>query len=153
MVALGVREAQVNARVGFPESLDAFGERLHTEVAGDVHQGLQQPALGLESPVDVAHEPCVEFEEVRRHLAQLQEARLAGAEIVVGETDAVIAQPRPKLETYRYAMPGEANIPQREMLAFNRDTKERVKIKAEAFKDQNVSVLMARVNAPSLPPG
>jgi dipeptidyl-peptidase-4 len=56
-----------------------------------------------------------------------------------------LAKPRPTLNTYRYAMPGEPNIPQREMLTFDRDTKARVKIKADAFKDQSVSIMTARV--------
>lgn len=51
-----------------------------------------------------------------------------------------LAQPRPKLETYRYAMPGEPNIAQPEILVFDRDTKARVKIKADRFKDQSLSI-------------
>ena len=56
-----------------------------------------------------------------------------------------IAKPRPTLNTYRYAMPGDANITQRELIAFNRDTKARVNIKDGGFKDQSLSVLTARV--------
>lgn len=56
-----------------------------------------------------------------------------------------VANPRPTLNTYRYAMPGDVNIPQREMMVFDRDTKARVKVKAEAFKDQSVSILPARI--------
>ncbi|MBE3100341.1 MAG: S9 family peptidase [Planctomycetes bacterium] len=54
-----------------------------------------------------------------------------------------LATPRPKLETYRYAMPGEANVPQPEVLVFDRDTAGRVKVKAELFKDQSVSIATA----------
>ena len=32
-----------------------------------------------------------------------------------------LASPRPKLETYRYAMPGEENVDQQELLVFDRD--------------------------------
>ena len=51
-----------------------------------------------------------------------------------------LGNPRPTINTYRYAMPGEANYDQRELLVFDRDTKERVKIKADAFKDQNLNL-------------
>ena len=47
-----------------------------------------------------------------------------------------LAQPRPTLETYRYAMPGEANIPQSEIHVFDRTSKQRVTIKADRFTDQ-----------------
>jgi dipeptidyl aminopeptidase/acylaminoacyl peptidase len=58
-----------------------------------------------------------------------------------------LANPRPTLRTYRYAMPGEANVPQQEILTFDRDTKARVKAKADAWKDENMTVLPARVSA------
>jgi dipeptidyl aminopeptidase/acylaminoacyl peptidase len=54
-----------------------------------------------------------------------------------------LAQPRPRLETYRYAMPGEANIAQTEILVFDRDTKALVKLKADRFKDQRLSIATA----------
>ena len=51
-----------------------------------------------------------------------------------------LAQPRPTLETYRYAMPGEANIPQSEVHVFDRTSKQRVTIKADQFTDQTVQL-------------
>jgi dipeptidyl-peptidase-4 len=54
-----------------------------------------------------------------------------------------LAQPRPKLETYRYAMPGEPNIAIPELMVFNVATKAMVKIKADKFKDQSISVATA----------
>jgi hypothetical protein len=51
-----------------------------------------------------------------------------------------LAQPRPTLETYRYAMPGEANTPQSEMFVFDRTTRQRVAIKEDRFADQTISV-------------
>ncbi|MBI1873122.1 MAG: DPP IV N-terminal domain-containing protein, partial [Acidobacteria bacterium] len=55
-----------------------------------------------------------------------------------------LAQPRPKLETYRYAMPGEANITLPEICVFDIPDKSRVKINADRFKDQTVSIATAR---------
>jgi dipeptidyl-peptidase-4 len=54
-----------------------------------------------------------------------------------------LASPRPTLETYRYAMPGEENIPQSEMWVFDVATKGRTKVKAERFKDQTMSIAAA----------
>jgi dipeptidyl-peptidase-4 len=51
-----------------------------------------------------------------------------------------LAQPRPTLETYRYAMPGEANIPQSEMHVFDRTSKQRVTLKLDRFADQTVNI-------------
>ena len=51
-----------------------------------------------------------------------------------------LATPRPKLESYRYAMPGEKHIPQSEMHVFDRTTKQRVTIKEDRFADQTVSI-------------
>jgi dipeptidyl aminopeptidase/acylaminoacyl peptidase len=55
-----------------------------------------------------------------------------------------LAQPRPKLETYRYAMPGEANITLSEIVAFDIPSQSRVKINVDRFKDQTVSIATAR---------
>lgn len=52
----------------------------------------------------------------------------------------VLANPRPTLETYRYAMPGEENQAQPELLVFDIASKGKVKVKADAFKDQTLSV-------------
>jgi dipeptidyl-peptidase 4 len=59
-----------------------------------------------------------------------------------------LATPRPTLESYRYAMPGEQNIPQSEMHVFDRTTKQRTAIKEDRFADQTVSIatMAPRVN-------
>ncbi len=51
-----------------------------------------------------------------------------------------LANPRPTLETYRYAMPGEEGQPQPELLVFDLASKGKVKVKADAFKDQTLSI-------------
>jgi len=58
----------------------------------------------------------------------------------------VIGNERPELETYKYDMPGEENVTQRELLVFDMSSREMKKIEgANAWKDQTMSVL----NAPS----
>ena len=51
-----------------------------------------------------------------------------------------LATPRPTLETYRYAMPGEANIPQSEIHVFDRNSKQHVTVKEDRFPDQGVQI-------------
>ncbi len=58
-----------------------------------------------------------------------------------------LATPRPKLESYRYAMPGEENVDQQELLIFDRETRQRVTAKADAFKDQALQVATGRQDA------
>ena len=54
-----------------------------------------------------------------------------------------LANPRPTLETYRYAMPGEENIGARQMFVFDVAGKKSIAIKADRFKDQSLSVATA----------
>ena len=58
-----------------------------------------------------------------------------------------LAQPRPKLETYRYAMPGEANVTQYEIDAFDVAARSRTRLKADRFTDQTLQIATAPVSA------
>jgi dipeptidyl aminopeptidase/acylaminoacyl peptidase len=51
-----------------------------------------------------------------------------------------LAQPRPKLETYRYQMPGEVDGPIPQIEVFDVAAKSHILVKADAFKDQLVSI-------------
>ena len=52
----------------------------------------------------------------------------------------VLAQPRPKLETYRYSMPGEQFVPQTELIFFDAVTKKRIDVDVKKWKDQTINV-------------
>jgi dipeptidyl-peptidase 4 len=54
-----------------------------------------------------------------------------------------LANPRPTLETYRYAMPGEENIGARQMFVFDIAAKQSITVKADRFVDQSLSVATA----------
>jgi dipeptidyl-peptidase 4 len=54
-----------------------------------------------------------------------------------------LSNPRPTLESYRYAMPGEDNQPQLELLVFDLASKAKLKVKADRFKDQTLSISTA----------
>jgi dipeptidyl-peptidase 4 len=58
-----------------------------------------------------------------------------------------LASPRPTLETYRYAMPGEPNVAQPQIEIFDLATKARVKVKAERFKDEALQIEPALASA------
>ncbi|MCG2817323.1 MAG: S9 family peptidase [Candidatus Aminicenantes bacterium] len=60
-----------------------------------------------------------------------------------------IADPRPTLETYKYQMPGEKEAPQNELWVFDMETKAKLQVKADAFKDQDLSVMRAPMKASS----
>jgi dipeptidyl aminopeptidase/acylaminoacyl peptidase len=55
-----------------------------------------------------------------------------------------LSTPRPTLESYRYAMPGEPNIAQPQIEIFDVAGKGRVKVKAERFKDEALQIEQAR---------
>lgn len=54
-----------------------------------------------------------------------------------------LSNPRPTLETYRYAMPGEEHIAQPQIEIFEAATKSRVIVKADRFKDQALQISSA----------
>jgi dipeptidyl aminopeptidase/acylaminoacyl peptidase len=51
-----------------------------------------------------------------------------------------IADPRPTLETYKYAMPGEKEQPQEEVLLFDVATKKAKNLAVNLFKDQSIGI-------------
>lgn len=53
----------------------------------------------------------------------------------------ILANPRPKLETYKYHMPGESEAPVRHLYLFDMEGKKYREIKSEAFKDQELRIL------------
>src|SRR5207247_6429622 len=58
-----------------------------------------------------------------------------------------LANPRPTLETYRYAMPGEENIDLPEMYVFDLASKKRVQVKADRLKGKSISIPSASTTA------
>ena len=58
-----------------------------------------------------------------------------------------LANPRPTLENYKYHMPGEEEAPQEELLIFDLETKNKLRVNAEQFKDQTLQIMTARYPA------
>lgn len=64
--------------------------------------------------------------------------------------------PRPTLETYKYAMPGDANVTENELWIFDVASQKGLKASADAFPDQRLSIQTAPVTnreRDTLPPG
>jgi dipeptidyl aminopeptidase/acylaminoacyl peptidase len=55
-----------------------------------------------------------------------------------------VGNDRPELETYKYDMPGEEKVTQSEILIYDLESSEMVKVQADAFQDQSVSISSAR---------
>ncbi|MDF1867530.1 MAG: DPP IV N-terminal domain-containing protein [Saprospiraceae bacterium] len=53
------------------------------------------------------------------------------------------AQPRPTLETYKYHMAGETEASKYELLVFDFESKNRLQIEVDTFKNQSISILRA----------
>ncbi len=49
-----------------------------------------------------------------------------------------LSNPRPTLETYKYSMPGEKNVPQAEAMVYDRDEKKMTPIDSKAWIDQTL---------------
>ena len=62
----------------------------------------------------------------------------------------VLAEPRPRLSTYKYAMPGEDSVPQQEVWTYHRGDKQVRQVKVDRWKDQRVFDLHFPVNADRL---
>ena len=58
-----------------------------------------------------------------------------------------LANPRPTLDTYAYAMPGDVNIPIPQLEVFDVAAKSRNILKADSFKDQSLQVEVDRPTA------
>jgi dipeptidyl-peptidase-4 len=58
-----------------------------------------------------------------------------------------LENPRPTLESYRYAMPGEVNVPQSHLELFEVASPSRKEIKADRFKDQTLQIFDAPITA------
>ena len=58
-----------------------------------------------------------------------------------------LASPRPTLETYKYSMPGEANVPQSHLEVFEVASLARKEMKIDRFKDQTLQIFDAPITA------
>jgi dipeptidyl-peptidase 4 len=105
-------------------------ERAETNEGDSQDKNARVPAI-----VIVWSKDSKKFAVVRR------DARKVGQLWVINS----LANPRPTLETYRYAMPGEPNAPQAQLEIFDPASKARVIAKANAFRDQSIAIESDRI--------
>ncbi len=74
------------------------------------------------------------FRDSKKIYVRRQDRRNVGDLWVINST----AKGRPKLETYKYSMPGEKNIAQDELIIFDVESKKRVEVDAAKWKDQSI---------------
>ncbi|MDE5572869.1 MAG: DPP IV N-terminal domain-containing protein, partial [Muribaculaceae bacterium] len=73
----------------------------------------------------------------RHFISNIEDGRKVGELWVIN----AIADPRPTLETYKYEMPGEENIPQQHLYLFNVEDRSRKEIDTQRFKDQSLTLI------------
>jgi dipeptidyl-peptidase 4 len=73
----------------------------------------------------------------KRFSLQRQDSRKVGDLWVINS----LANPRPRLETYKYGMPGEENQPQAELHVFDIAARKQLKLSTDAFQDQQLSIM------------
>ncbi|MCP4728326.1 MAG: prolyl oligopeptidase family serine peptidase [bacterium] len=77
---------------------------------------------------------AVWFKDSKKLYVNRTDSRKVGDLWVIQST----AQPRPTLETYKYPLPGDKYINQDELIVFDTETKSRVDVKIEKWKDQSI---------------
>ena len=105
----------------------------------DENEGGQQQETERESTDKNARVPAVNIvwaQDSSKFALVRRDSRLVKDLWVIN----ALAAPRPTLETYRYAMPGEENIPQSSIHVFDVASKSGVRLKADRFKDQTLSI-------------
>jgi len=76
------------------------------------------------------------FGDSRKLYVEKRDARSTGDLFLINS----LSKPRPTLETYKYPLPGEKNIPQEELIVFDVETRKRVDIDVQKWKDQALGV-------------
>ncbi len=74
------------------------------------------------------------FKDSKKLYVQRTDRRKVGELWVISST----ADPRPTLETFKYPLPGEENVPQDELCILNAETKSRLDIDVSKWKDQSI---------------
>lgn len=76
------------------------------------------------------------FENSEKLYVMRSDVRKVGDLFVIN----ALSKPRPELETYKYAMPGEENVPQQELIIFDVESKKRIDADLDKWKDQTIEV-------------
>ena len=113
-------------------------ERDQEQEGGQANAAARRDKTGRVPPVMIAwSKDSKKFSLVRR-----DERKVADLWVIH-----TLENPRPTLETYKYAMPGDVNVPQPHMEVFDIAAKSRKEMKIDRFKDQFARILTSPVSA------
>lgn len=121
----GMDDDQQNEQGGGGQTQQT-GQTTQQQHENDKKFGPRRRAVGVQWSVDN-----------KRFVLQRTDQRKVGDLWVINS----LANPRPRLETYKYGMPGEANQPQAELHVFDIAARKQLKLQTDQFKDQQISVL------------
>ncbi|KYG73819.1 MULTISPECIES: S9 family peptidase [Roseivirga] len=79
------------------------------------------------------------FEDESKMFVNRSDSRKVGELFVIDE----LANPRPEIEIYKYAMPGEQEVPQEQLELFDVESRERTILDIAKYKDQTISPYLA----------
>ncbi len=86
-------------------------------------------------PTDFRVRPNVNWSEDSRAFSVTRTDRRHVSELYLVDS---LEEPRPSLESYRYSMPGEEDVPQVELHTFNRDEVELRELDVDRYRDQRL---------------
>ena len=76
------------------------------------------------------------FEDSKKIYSNRSDARKVDELFVIN----TLKEPRPELEVYKYAMPGEMNVPQEVLEIFDVESKSRITVEEDKYIDQTISL-------------
>ena len=76
------------------------------------------------------------FEDSKKIYSNRSDARKVDELFVIN----TLKEPRPELEVYKYAMPGEMNVPQEVLEIFDVESKSRITVEEDKYVDQTISL-------------
>ena len=111
--------------------LSTDGERYFSYAAGRTN-------AGDTSTTERKRANAVWFKDSKKIYSNRSDSRKVGDLWIIDE----LAKPRPELETYKYAMPGEQEVPQEHLHIFNVEDQSKLDIDIDKYKDQTIRTFL-----------
>ncbi len=111
--------------------LSSDGERYFSYAAG-------RDNVGDTSTTERKRANAVWFKDSKKIYSNRSDSRKVGELWIIDE----LAKPRPELETYKYAMPGELEVPQEHLHIFDVEAQSKIDIDIDKYKDQTIRTFL-----------
>lgn len=95
-------------------------------------------AVGDTSTTERKRPNAVWFKDSKKLYSNRSDSRKVGDLWIIDE----LAKPRPELESYKYAMPGDQEVPQEHLHIFDVEAKSKVDIDINKYKDQTIRTFL-----------